>query len=97
MDEKKLDLIIKKLDNLEKSIFVLQNDVNMIKEKINIDLAENCKKMSDHIDFIETVYDNVKNPLGFLCNKLNVFSGNSNYTLENLSEVPQEQEKTSDY
>ena len=97
MEENKLDLIIKKLDNLEKSIVVLQNDVNMIKEKINIDLAENCKKMSDHIDFIETVYDNVKNPLGFLCNKLNVFSGNSNYTLENLSEVTQEQEETSDY
>ena len=66
----------------------------MIKEKINIDLAENCKKMSDHIDFIETVYDNVKNPLGFLCNKLNVFSGNSNYTLENLRESSQEDDES---
>jgi len=33
MDENKLDLIIKKLDNLEKSMIVLQNDVNMIKKK----------------------------------------------------------------
>ena len=36
-------------------------------------LSEDCKKMSEHIDFVENVYENVKNPLGFLCNKLNVF------------------------
>tara|TARA_Y100000385_G_C13058708_1_gene623246 strand:+ start:740 stop:1009 length:270 start_codon:yes stop_codon:yes gene_type:complete len=88
MDEK-LDLILNKLNQLEKKI-------DKINEKIDQGLLDNCQKMSDHIDFIETVYDNVKNPLGFLCNKLNVFSGNSNYTLENLRESPQEDDESSD-
>ena len=42
--------------------------------------------MGEHIDFVENVYDNVKNPLGYLCNKLNYFSNESkDYTLENLN------------
>lgn len=88
MDEK-LDLILNKLNQLEKKI-------DKINEKIDQSLLDNCQKMSDHIDFIETVYDNVKNPLGFLCNKLNVFSGNNEYTLENLRESPQENDESSD-
>ena len=28
------------------------------------DVKENCDKMAGHIDFIETVYEDVKNPLG---------------------------------
>ena len=38
--------------------------------------------MSEHIDFIDNVYDNVKNPLGFICNKVGGFMGSSqNYSL----------------
>ena len=37
-----------------------------------------------NIDFVENVYDNVKNPLGFLCNKVSGFMGsNDNYSLDN--------------
>ena len=40
--------------------------------------------MGSHIDFVEDVYDNVKNPLGFICNKVNYLSGNDDvYSLEN--------------
>ena len=42
----------------------------------------NCTKMGSHIDFVENVYDNVKNPLGFLCSKLNVLQGARTYSLE---------------
>ena len=40
--------------------------------------------MGEHIDFIEKIYDNVKSPLGYLCNKINYLKGNDNnkYSLE---------------
>ena len=40
--------------------------------------------MSKHIDFVDNVYDTVKNPLGYLVNKMNNFIGNEDkYDLEN--------------
>ena len=49
------------------------------------DVAPNCEKMSGHIDFVENVYENVKNPLGYLCNKVGSFIGkNESYTLDNV-------------
>ena len=92
--EDKLDLILKKLESLEK-------DVAYIKSKFDEGLTDNCQKMSEHIDFVENVYENVKNPLGFLCNKLNVFSGyNTEYTLDstqiNTPQLTQNQEECSD-
>ena len=39
--------------------------------------------MGEHIDFVENVYENVKNPLGYIYNKLSYVSGNKQYTLEN--------------
>ena len=29
-------------------------------------LEKDCKKMSDHIDFIETIYDTVKTPFNYI-------------------------------
>jgi hypothetical protein len=90
--EQKLDLILTKLNSLEK-------DVAYIKSKFDEGLSDDCKKMSEHIDFVENVYENVKNPLlklGFLCNKLNVFSGyNTEHTLVN-AQLIQNQEECSD-
>ena len=37
--------------------------------------------MGDHIDFVETVYENVKSPLGFLCNTITHYIGSTKYTL----------------
>ena len=39
------------------------------------DVKENCDKMGEHINFIETVYEDVKNPLGYICNKVKYLSG----------------------
>ena len=51
--------------------------------------------MGEHIDFVENVYDNVKNPLGFLCNKINYFSKNNDkYTLHDQEYVLTEEEIT---
>ena len=43
--------------------------------------TEDCKKMSSHIDFIETIYENVKNPLGYICEKVKSISGNANHSI----------------
>jgi hypothetical protein len=43
--------------------------------------TEDCNKMSSHIDFIETIYENVKNPLGYVCEKIKTISGNTNNTI----------------
>ena len=34
--------------------------------------------MAGHINFVENVYDKVKKPLGYICNKVKILSGNSN-------------------
>ena len=79
---------------LEDKLKIIEDDIKKMDEKLDLilaflekDVSENCKKMGEHIDFVEKVYDNVKNPLGYLCNKLNYFSSeNDTYTLENLNE-----------
>jgi len=67
-----------KLDSLEYKLIDLEVKLNKILELLENDVAPNCNKMSTHIDFIDKVYDTVKNPLGFLCNKVNLLSGNQN-------------------
>ena len=94
METQILNYLIKidtRLDNIEK-------ELKEIKEKINDELIDDCKKMSNHIDFIENVYDNVKNPLGYICNKLNFLSGEKEYkldTIEDLHVTTEEQEESS--
>tara|TARA_B100000963_G_scaffold357446_1_gene379662 strand:+ start:3021 stop:3260 length:240 start_codon:yes stop_codon:yes gene_type:complete len=47
--EKKMQILISKMENLEKT----------------------CDKMSNHIDFIDNVYNRVKMPLYWICDKVN--------------------------
>jgi|TARA_B110000858_G_C17535780_1_gene351287 archaellum component FlaC len=94
MEKQILDYLVKinsRLDNIE-------NELKNIKGKINDELVDECKKMSNHIDFIDNVYDNVKNPLGYICNKLNFLSGEKEYkldTIEDLHVTTEEQEESS--
>jgi len=67
---KEINTIKEKIDNIEKKI---DDIINILLNEVKGD----CKKMGEHIDFVEKVYDNVKNPLGFLCNKINYFSKNN--------------------
>ena len=70
-----------KLDSLEYKLIDLEVKLNTILDLLEKDISPNCKKMSSHIDFVDKVYDNVKNPLGFICNKVNGLSGSNNYNL----------------
>lgn len=59
-------------------------DVAENKQEINIlsaQLRENDKlaqKINKHVDFIENVYDNVKYPLNYVCDKINALNITSN-------------------
>ena len=58
--EGRLDRIEGKLDTI---LRILKDDVQ-----------GSCHRMVGHIDFVETVYEDVKNPLGYVCNKMKQFS-----------------------
>ena len=45
----------------------ISNEIKYIKDTINDDLKYSSEKLNNHINFIENVYENVKNPLGYLC------------------------------
>lgn len=62
-----------RIENIEKKL-------NLILEILEKN-TEDCNKMSSHIDFIETIYENVKNPLGYVCEKIKTISGNANNTI----------------
>jgi len=54
------------------------NELKQITTEINAKLDKlmqlfeiqttDCKKMSDHIDFVETIYESIKNPFNFIMN-----------------------------
>ena len=67
-DNSRLDVVEERLTNIEKKI-------DLLLEKMEISVKE-CNKMGEHIDFIENVYDTVKKPLNFICDKVNIFSNN---------------------
>jgi len=68
------DILISLNDNLEKTrdkVDLLEKNIEKINNKIDSDVLVECKKMGSHINFIEDIYDNVKHPLNFICNKFN--------------------------
>ena len=79
MTEPTLSEMNEKIDRIEKKI-------DMLLEKMEISVKE-CNKMGEHIDFIENVYDTVKFPLSYICDKVNVFSGTETNSLENVEPV----------
>lgn len=87
-DKEILQELVKKTDNID----IKLNDIISI---LNSDVKKNTQKMANHIDFIEKIYDNVKSPLGFLCNKINYLTQNDNnkYSLEYKNKNNQEHDK----
>ncbi len=65
-----------KLNGLEYKLIDLEVKLNRILELLETDVQPNCKKMSSHIDFVDNVYETVKSPLGYICSKVSVQSGN---------------------
>ena len=68
--EKKIDAIYEILVKLNSNIEDMDKKINKLSNNINDSLVPECKKMGSHIDFVENVYDTVKYPLGYFCNKI---------------------------
>mgnify|MGYP001169596520 CR=1 FL=1 len=64
MDITQFNIILSRLDKIDKEILELNNTINR-------DIKGNCDKMGSHIDFIEKVYDTVKTPMYYICEKIN--------------------------
>ena len=62
---------------MEDRIIALEENQKKLEEKLNEVLEilnkieTNCSKMGAHIDFVEGVYDKVRNPLQFLSDRFN--------------------------
>lgn len=77
--------IDKDILDIHEKLVALETRCERIEQKMDkiLELLEkDCKKMTDHIDFIENVYDNVKSPFYYLMDKVNSVSLLSNRMLE---------------
>jgi hypothetical protein len=48
-------------------LYKMNNDLEYIKQKIDKD----SNTLNSHINFIETIYDTLKSPISYICNKFN--------------------------
>ena len=71
--QNKLEEIYDKIKNLEDKIDEQNKKLDIITNILNNDVKINCDKMSEHIDFISSVYERVKTPMYFICDKLSGF------------------------
>jgi hypothetical protein len=76
----------KNLEEINCKSDLINNKLDEIISILNKDVTKNTKKMSDHIDFIENVYENVKSPLGFICSRIKYYIGTKKYTLSDKSD-----------
>ena len=58
------------LQELIKRTDIIDSKLNTIISILNSDIKKNTDKMSSHIDFVDTVYSNVKLPLNYICDKI---------------------------
>ena len=67
----KLSNIEKELSEIKDYVNKLNDNIEKLTEKIDNNITTECTKMGNHIDFIEQVYYNVKNPLEYICKQVN--------------------------
>ena len=62
-----------KINNLEKKINKIDDKLNELISLMN-ENKQDCEKMSIHIDFINSIYEQMKAPIDFICNKFKLIS-----------------------
>ena len=77
-----LSYLDERMDQIEEKIDLIDTKIEILIKLIDTNIKPNCEKMNDHINFIEKIYENVKNPLGFFCNFINFHITDEFYTLE---------------
>ena len=68
----KLDIINNKMDNLTSEIEKINQRLETIENKLNI-INDSTHHMDKHIQFVENVYDKIKQPLAFAANKISYY------------------------
>ena len=74
-NENTKDLNCEELREIHEELRELRQQMNRIEELLLNNVEKNCKKMGEHIEFVESVYEKVKNPLSYICGKI---VGNNN-------------------
>lgn len=65
------------MENILLRLEMIEKKIDLIIEKQNIN-DMNCKKMSEHIDFVENTYNVLREPLNYIKNKFDSITG-ANY------------------
>jgi len=73
-DSNKLDYIILLLHTIEVRIENIESHLGNIDEKSK-GVEQDCSKMREHIQFIETTYEAVRNPLNYITNNIDYMMG----------------------
>ena len=58
------------LQNIQKRLENIENQLGLLNDDIRDNVKPETAKMSNHIDFIERVYDKIKSPMQFICSKM---------------------------
>jgi hypothetical protein len=83
---KKLELLDAKLDLVLTEVRLLKSEVSLLRTKVDV-----CTdKMSTHVDFVESVYDNVQHPMNFLKNRVEAWMKFSGETSPGIAAPPPE-------
>ena len=83
-NDKFIKKINEKFDSIDQKLASIENNISKLLD-MQKNVNKNAEKMGEHIDFVENVYDNVKNPLGYICNKVSYLVGSDNYSLEDVN------------
>ena len=73
------------LEKINIKINILENKIDKLLLLIETEVKPDCNKMSYHIDFIERIYDKVKSPMEYICNKINYFNIDYLYSKNKIS------------
>jgi archaellum component FlaC len=74
MDDK-LNTIENEIKELKKIVLLLTEKIDNINKNIDNNVVTECKKMGEHINFVDGVYSNIKRPMWYLCNRINYCIG----------------------
>lgn len=78
-----LDEIKELLIILNKNIEKNNDKLDIICQKLDVEIMDECKKMTSHIDFVEGIYENMKKPLNYICDTINSMSNNKQLCNDN--------------
>jgi len=86
MTEEKITEIKIEIDQIKKDMLEIKALLKTINKNIKNDVVTECQRMGLHINFIENIYEKIKNPIWYICNKMNTLSLSSPPSSPNSSD-----------